>query len=163
MLADQVGEIIRIKSLKTNKALYAFAKKQANEGKTHFQTYLYKHPNAKQNFDLISTMWRIEEPEKEIMRNQKECLKILPDTISNACVANNATGESCNGLWLQSVLETLQNNNISRSFFSELVVNSLKHDRGKGRNLMICDHTNCAKSFILMPITKIFKCFMAPQ
>ena len=30
LLADQVGEIIRIKNEKTDKALYAFAKKQAN-------------------------------------------------------------------------------------------------------------------------------------
>ena len=36
-------------------------KKQANEGKTDLQTYLYKHPNAKPHCDLISTVWRIEE------------------------------------------------------------------------------------------------------
>ena len=89
------------------------------------------------------------------MRNQKERLEILRDTMSNACAVNNATGKSCNGLWLQSALETLQNNNISWSYFSELV-NSLKHGRGKVRNLMICGPTNCAKSFILMPKTKIF-------
>ena len=100
-------------------------------------------------------MWCIEEAEKEIRRNQKERLEILCDTMSNACGVNNATGKSRNGLWLQSALETIQNNNISRSYFSELVVNSLKHGRGKGRNLMICGPTNCAKSFILIPITKI--------
>ena len=90
------------------------------------------------------------------MRNQKERLEILHETMSNACAVNNAIGKLCNGLWLQSALEILQNNNISQTYVSELVVKSLKHGRGKGRNLMICHPTNYAKTFILMPITKLF-------
>jgi len=163
LTGSQVGDIIRANDLRSPKELYALAKRQANEGKEDLLKYLYKHPNSKQHCDLISTVWSIEEAEQEIKRNKKERIELLIETKDQPCAINSATGASCNGSWLRSALETLTNNNIDRKHFSELVKNSLRHGRGKGRNLLICGPTNCAKSFILMPLTKIFKCFMTPS
>lgn len=59
-----------------------------------------------------------------------------------------------------AAIETLSKNEIKRKQFSELVINNLTYSRGKGRNLIVCGLTNCAKLFILIPLSKISKCFM---
>ena len=46
-------------------------KKQANGGKKDLQSYLYNRPNQKHHVDLITTVWKIEESEAEIHRENK--------------------------------------------------------------------------------------------
>ena len=159
---ETVGALIFENNIKSDKQLYAFAKKQANEGKKDLQSYLYNRPNQKHHVDLIATVWKIEESEAEIHRENKSRLLILQEAKSKPC-AMGSNDQSCNRSWLHAAIETLRRNSITRNHFSKLVLNSLEHGRGKGRNLMICGPTNCAKSFMLMPLTKIFNCFMTPS
>ena len=163
LTSEDVGEIIRVNNIKTEKQLYAFAKTQSKEGKKDLQGYLYKRPNAKQHCDLIATVWNIEQAEPEIRRKNKSRLEILNEAKLQACDVDPVTKESCNGLWLRCALETLDHNNVTRKHFARLVLNNLEHGRGKGRNLMICGPTNCAKSFMLLPLTKIYNCFNTPS
>lgn len=163
LTSENVGDIIRDNNIKTPKQLYSFAKTQSKEGKNDLQAYLYKRPNSKQHADLISTVWNIEEAGFELEREKKSRLEILGEAKLKPCDIDIETGEECNGSWLASALETLSHNEITRKHFSELVLKNLVHGRGKGRNLMICGPTNCAKSFLLLPLTKIFKCFMTPS
>ena len=48
-----------------------FCLKKARKGKADFLAYLYKRPNAKQQTDLIDTVWAIENSESEIKRSEK--------------------------------------------------------------------------------------------
>ena len=79
------------------------------------------------------------------------------------CDTDVELGIQGNGSWLACVLETLSHNNIDRKEFSNLVLHNLEHGRGKGKNIMIYGPTNCAKSFILLPLTKIYKRFTTPS
>ena len=160
---ETVGEIIIENNIRSDKELYAFAKTQSNEGKNDLKIYLHNHPTAKHHTDLITTVWRIEESLNDMNREKKDRLQILEEAMAQPCAIDVASGNSCGGAWLESALETLSNNGIDRERFSKIIKNSLKYGRGKGRNLMICGPTNCAKSFILMPLTKIYSCFMTPS
>ena len=94
-------------------------------------------------------------------REKKTKIEILQEAKNWPCAEAGAL--VCNQTWLKAALETLSNNEVSRKTFADLVLNNLTLGRGKGRNLMICGPANCAKSFLLMPLTKIFKCFMTPS
>ena len=48
-----------------------FCLKKARKGKTDLLAYLYKRPNAKQQTDLIDTVWAIDNSESEIKRSEK--------------------------------------------------------------------------------------------
>ena len=84
-------------------------------------------------------------------------MEILSEAAQQPCAAG------CNGSWFEATQQTLDYNEITRKRFAKLVINTLVHGRGKGRNLMIIGPTNCAKSFVLMPLTKFFRCFMSPS
>ena len=47
--------------------------------------------------------------------------------------------------------------------FAENVHDLLRNGRGKNRNLLITGPTNCGKTFILHPLTKIFNTFSNPS
>ena len=38
----------------------------------------------------------------------------------------------------------------------------LEKGRGKHRNIMLVGNTNCGKTFLLKPLTKLYKCFQSP-
>ena len=101
--------------------------------------------------------------EGEIKRSEKSRLEILREAKLKPCDTDAELGIQCNGSWLACALETLRHNKIDRKEFSNFVLHNLEHGRGKGKNIMICGPTNCAKSFILLPLTKIYMCFMTPS
>lgn len=160
---EDVGNIVRENSIKTIKALFRLARAQAREGKTDLRGYLYRHPNQTYLGHLISTVVGIEVSEEESIRENLSRLEILNQAKREQCVQHPVTKAPCDGLWLQSALEVLEKNGISRRRFARIILNSLFYGRCKGRNVMICGETNCAKSFMLMPLTKIFRCFMTPS
>ena len=68
-------------------------------------------------------------------------------------------GLKCQGSWLRAAKEVLHHNNIDRGYFSQLIKNSLQSGQGKRNNIMIIGPNNCAKSFMLAPLQKIYKFF----
>ena len=90
-------------------------------------------------------------------------MELLKDAKNQPCRIDTETGLECNGSWLEAALDVLQNNNIERKFFSDLIKNALQFGRGKGNNIMIIGQTNCAKSFMLAPLQEIYDCFVSPS
>lgn len=160
---EDVGNIIRENGIKSVKELFSLAHAQAKEGKTDLRGYLYTHPDQSFMTKQISTVVGIEVVEDETIRDNMSRLEILRQAKDGECAKHPVTRELCNGLWLSSALEVLRLNDISRARFTELVLNALWYGRSKGYNLMICGKSNCAKSFMLMPLIKIFDCFMTPS
>ena len=159
---ENVGDIVKSNNITTLKQLQKLAKTQEKEGKKDLQNFMYKHPNTKPLSDLIKIVWDIEGAEDEITRQEKSRLQLLQEAKVKPCDVDSE-GNACNGTWLPSAIEILEKNNIDRKEFSTLVLENLKHGRGKGRNLMIVGPTNCGKSFIFMPLTIIYKCFNTPS
>jgi len=159
---EGVGQIILKNQVKNEQDLYCLAKLQAKEGKSDLQNYLYKHPNSKMHADLISTVWKIEAADMDIARQEKSRIEILEDAKLKPCSEDPIGEIKCNGSWLAASIDIMHKNSIDRKQFSDSILNCLKHGRGKGRNVMIVGPTNSAKSFILMPLTKIYTCFMTP-
>eukprot|EP00111_Clytia_hemisphaerica_P012115 TCONS_00035585-protein len=160
---EDVGNIIRENGIKSVKELFSLAHAQAKEGKTDLRGYLYTHPDQSFMTKQISTVVGIELVEDEAIRDNMSRLDILRQAKDGECAKHPVTRELCNGLWLSSALEVLRLNDISRGRFTELVLNALWYGRSKGYNLMICGKSNCAKSFMLMPLIEIFDCFMTPS
>lgn len=56
----------------------------------------------------------------------------------------------------------LERNGINRQAFTDSVKLLLDKGRGKNRNIMIVGPANCGKTFMLNPLTVIFKCILNP-
>lgn len=160
---QQVGDIIIKNELRTVKHVHSFSKQMSKEGKHDLKHFLQKHPNQKYIQDILTTNWSIETATSDLDREKKTRLELLHECLNLECNVEEESGKVCEGSWLVAALETLKNQNVQRKLFSELVIKSLQNGRGKGSNLMIVGPTNCAKSFMLMPLTLIYKTFMSPS
>ena len=56
----------------------------------------------------------------------------------------------------------MDSNGIDQNEFTTAVLEALSDGRKKGNNIMIIGPANCGKTFILRPLTEIFKCFVSP-
>ena len=63
---------------------------------------------------------------------------------------------SCNKQWLEFTLELLRLNSIDLSVFSDALYNSLRHGRGKFRNVILVGPTNARETFMFKPLKEIF-------
>ena len=105
--------------------------------------------------ELIRNTWDIEASDSLIQRETMSRMEILANY-------RNEVECGCNGKWLELALQTLRNNNITRKHFSDAMVDLLENGRQKRKNIYIMGESNCAKSFLLLPLKQIFKCFVNP-
>ena len=66
-------------------------------------------------------------------------------------------------VWLQLARETLENNGIDGVEFASSVVSALEDGRKKGNNILLIGEGNYAKSFPLLSLKKMYKCFTNPS
>ena len=101
--------------------------------------------------ELVSKAWLLKTaPTSLALENISRIEKVR-----NAA-AQNCT-EGCNGSWLQCALEVLTLNGIQPATFAGNIRELLVNGRGKFRNVMIYGPSNCAKTFMLRPLTSIFQ------
>ena len=125
------------------------------EGKTDLVLFiLSKQP--KTVHDLINTTWLTKTAQDSLNRAKKSRTDLLLEASKGQCVAG------CKGAWLECANEILKINSIDKAKFLQAVVDLLTMGRGKHRNLMIVGPANCGKTFILKPLTVIFKTFVNP-
>ena len=148
-----VYDIIISNNLVNERELFVLAHTQKQEGKTDLLEFILKMSDKRRS-ELIKTAWRIENCTKETERLKQTTLEIMQKAKSCACI--------CNGEYYIHATETFRNNNIDFGEFRSAVVNALKFGRKKGNNIMIVGPANCGKTFILKPLTHIFKCFVSP-
>lgn len=155
MSAFEFSEIITKEKIKTLLEVQALAAEQKKEGKTDVAEFLVNRtPRAVA--DIITTAWEIENAQETLERSKQSRIDLLIGAKNSACV------EGCNGDWLSCALEILQRNGVSREFFANAVRELLRKGRGKYRNVMIVGPANCGKTFILNPLTSIYKTFCNP-
>ena len=83
-------------------------------------------------------------------------LEIIQQCADGECVVG------CDDVWLECALEVLTNNRIDPIVFAKALRDLLEKGRGKFRNLLIVGPANCAKTFLLTPLTKLFETFSNP-
>ena len=151
----EVSELLVKKGIKSRLELLALANEQKAEGKTDLVQYVLNNNEKKVN-EIISTTWELHFAKETIKHTLQSRMDILTECLSEEC------GEGCNGVWLSSAKDVLANNSIPLKVFSDAVKDLLNHGRGKYKNIMIVGPANCAKTFLLNPLTSIYKCFVNP-
>ena len=149
----EVSELLVKKGIKSRLELLALANEQKAEGKTDLVQYVLNNNGKKVN-EIISTIWELHFANETIKRTLQSRMDMLTECLSEEY------GEGCNGVWLSSAKDVLANNSIPLKVFSDAVKDLLNHGRGKYKNIMIVGPANCAKTFLLNPLTSIYKCFV---
>ena len=155
LTALDVSDVILERNIKTITELHAYAQEQREQGKTDLVHFiLSKQPKAVH--DLINTTWLMKTAKETLDRAKKSRTDLLGEASKRQCVAG------CNGAWLECANEILSNNSVDKGKFVEAVVRLLTKGRGKHRNLLIVGPANCGKTFILKPLTVLFRTFENP-
>ena len=89
-------------------------------------------------------------------RSYKGYAEILTDCLENGYVQNS------NNIWYFCALQTLQQNDISVEEFRSAVKELLHLGRGKLQNILIIGPANCGKTFLLKPISLVYRSFVNP-
>ena len=80
-------------------------------------------------------------------------VQLIRDQSKSECV------DGCSGKWKRGAEQVLANNGLERRSYCGAVYDLLEKRRGKYRNILITGTANCAKTFMLLPLTVSFKCF----
>ena len=75
----------------------------------------------------------------------------VKEALSKDCIAN------CNKAWYECATEGLRLTNIAIGSYAMSLRDSLKHGRGKFKNVILVGPANCGKTFMLKPVKCSFK------
>ena len=150
-----INEAILRNNIRSTTQLLALADVQKKNGKTDLASFIFDK-GMKKVGELIETTWAMENASSKLHRESLSRMQILTSFLQKPCV------ENCEGLWLTTALNTLENNGIQRREFATAVLRLLEHGRKKYSNILIIGPTNCGKTFLLLPLTAIYNCFQNP-
>ena len=152
----EISQIIISKKIRDRSALLAHANRQKTEGKTNVAEFIVNQGTKVVN-ELIKSAWELENAEALERRKEKTRIEILQEACDERCCC------SPEGEWELCALEVLHSNDIPPQQFANSVKDLLKNGRGKYRNVMLTGPTNCAKTFLLDPLNKIYRTFTNPS
>ena len=151
----EVSEIAVSKGINTYTELLAHAQRQKREGKTDLIEFIVNR-GRKMVEEAIRTGWDMQKSEETLRRERMSHMEILHEALTGNCA------ENCNGRWLHIALNILQQNSIMRDDFCSVVRELLQKERGKYRNIFPKGPADCGRTFLLNPLTVIFKTFLNP-
>ena len=152
--ALDLSDVIIAKKIKTKDELLKLANEQRKEGKRDLPLYVLN--NIDRCVKLIGTTWEMENVRVESERADKTRMQILRECLDSECVGR------CGGQWYELAIETLQKNSLDMGLFAAAIRTLLERGRGKHRNLLLVGPSNCAKSFLLLPIEEVYRSFSNP-
>ena len=141
-----IYDIIKHKNIKNRTVLNALAQTQKEEGKTDLLTFITNR-SIKTINGLSTVSLEMAGAQTRSIRSKRTRMELLADALELE--------------WLTSAIETIQRNKYSVEDFSRSVQTLLLKGRGKFWNI-ITGSANCGKTFLLKPITLIFKSFVNP-
>lgn len=106
--------------------------------------------------EILTTTWEVERAPEDLQRSQKQRMQLLEEAREEPCRCQPE------GAWHDLAKEVLVNNFIGHHAFSKSVIDLLQQGRGKQRNILLTGPANCGKTFLLGPVSEIFKCFQNP-
>ena len=144
-----LSDVIVAKNIRSENELLRLANDQKQEGKRDLSLYVLN--NVEKCVKLIHTTWEMENVRREMERESKTRIQLLRKFCDVDCVVG------CSGQWLECAKQTLKRNSYGTAVFTEVVRLILQMGRVKYRNILITDPANCGKSFILNPLTIIYR------
>ena len=143
------------KNVKTDTQLFAQASIQKKSGKKELASFVLSG-SSKALQDLIANSWKMNGAVEELRRHSTPRMEVISQTANTECV------QHWERTWVQSAIEVLTNNQIHLVVFADSLRELLEKGREKFRNIIIVGSANCWKTFILIPLTKIFNTFPNP-
>lgn len=150
---SDLHDVVIGNNIKSDKELCKLANQQKKDGNDALSNFVLAKEEKKRN-SFIATAWKMVNAEQELERDNKSRLDLLAEAKSSV--------DECGGRWLELARETLAKNNINETDFASSVFKLLEKGRGKHRNIMLVGKSNCAKTFMLLPLKKIYRCFTTP-
>lgn len=151
---SELHDVVIKNNIKNDKQFCKLANDMKKDGNDSLSNFVLSKDEKKRT-SFISTAWRMVNAEEELARDNKSRMELLAEAKENQ-------DNCCGGKWLELAREVLSLNNIDEREFCNSIYNNLEKGRGKERNVMLVGRSNCAKTFLLLPLTKIFKCFSSP-
>lgn len=152
----EVSEFMLENEIKTETELFARADEQKKAGKKELANFvLSKSPKALN--DLICNTWKMEAASKKVKRSNLPRMDVIRERSHGDC------DKGCGGVWLQCAQEVLIQNHVHPYVFSAALRELMVKGRGKHRNIIIVGPANCAKTFLLRPVEKVFETFANPS
>jgi len=143
-----VSELVVKHNIKSTLALFHLGEQRKQAGEFDLATYLLAR-TVKQTEEIISKAWLLKSAGSKMVRENTSRMQMIEGASrGNCCV------ENCH--WLQYAIEVLRLNRIEVRKFATYLRESLTLGRGKYRNLMLVGESNCAKTFMLRPLKRIF-------
>ena len=155
MSSFELSEIIVTKGMKTRTELLAYANKQKSEGKNDIAEFIVNR-GPRVVSEVLTTAWEMRSAQEKLDRSKKSRLEILEEAAQGECVSG------CNGQWLTCACEVLEQNGICKDTFTNAIKELLERGHSKFRNVMICGPANSAKTFLLNPLTSVYRTFCNP-
>ena len=137
-------------NIKSDTALFAKAHEQKEAGKKDLAHFLMSR-SSKALQDVIQNTWKMHTSSEKLNRQRLCRIEIIQQCADGKCVSG------CDGVWLKCATEVLINNHTHPVVSAEALRDLLERGRGKFRNVLIVGPANCAKTFLLTPLTKIFE------
>ena len=142
--------------LKTMLQVKAVCKRNADANQEALKSFLANRGEARTS-ELINLAWDIEEAPSKLKRLETNRIQMLRDAAATHCTCPSPA------LWHGLALQVLRRNNIPVDTYTQALLASLTLGRGKFRNIMLIGNTNCAKTFMLKPLTDIYMAFENPS
>jgi len=147
-------DIIVRQQLRTEQELFVLANEQKEDGKTDLLEFILRL-SKRRRAELMETAWHVHEAKAVSARMNMFRSHILMETATSAeCV--------CDGQYATCAQEILLANNIDVDQFKDAIFKPIRDGRKEGNNIMITGSANCGKTFLLRPLTQIFKCCVSP-
>ncbi len=151
----EMQKMIVANKIHTDNELWALAKRQSDEGREDFTEAILGKKDA-QRESMIVNAWKLEESLSTLEREKSSRMELIKAALDGDCVPR------CSKQWIEGARQVIKQNHINVHVFSYALRELLMKGRGKWRNLMIVGPANCGKTFLLQPLTTIFKTFANP-
>ena len=145
----EICDFITKHNIKSEKELYAVASERRADGENDLAEYVTRFPKTLN--DIIASAWKLNDSANSVKEKRIPRMDRIKLAAAEPCVAG------CNGQWHRCATKVLRKNAIHPVVFASALHKLLLEGRGKYRNILITGPANCAKTFILSPVSKVFK------
>ena len=149
----QAYDLCVVHKLHTPTEAWAKAHALDKEGDRGLLAFLLEHKSVEEFLSKVNKALM----SGEILRRQ---------SLGRLGVLREASEESCSceeeGLWLRLAKQTLERNGVAGAFQRQIYM-ALEKGRGKPRNIFLIGPTTCGKSWIIKPLSEIFRPYLIPD
>lgn len=158
----QIHQIIVDNNIEDDLQLCALADEWLENNHPELASWVVNHPNEKIRMDTIKTSRKVKAARAQVRDQKLTRLEKLQSHLEKPHVKDEDSGRECNGRWLEAAIDILERNEIRIALWQKIISDCLQFGRNKKNNIFIVGQRNMGKSFLLRPLTNIYKTFCNP-